>query len=371
MASKHTFKVGEKVTFTGYTQLEKGQEEILSPGAEYKVSVVNGDGSLVVVDRDGKGDTVFDDEVTPVVKPKAKRAAKAAPATTPAKASKSGKAKGKTAPKKATTTKKTTTRKTKSTAVVEQPEAIIAAIQEITDSKSVQILLESKDMLTAAKELSVAVEETFISLGGVLSHIYDTGAHTHLGYTGKRSFADYMLNELNIQYRKGMYLIEIYKVARRYNLDERKIAEIGWSKMKEIASKIEAENASELLDYAHTHTREELVAHVRKTYVKAGTATDDPGRVLKTRMSFNFFGDQAEVVTRALASASAQIDNATPENALNLICAEWSQFTENVDLSVGQALTALVERFGAEAVAKALETENQKQVQEVVELIEA
>jgi hypothetical protein len=53
-----------------------------------------------------------------------------------------------------------------------------------------------------------------------------------------------MLNELNIQYRKGMYLIEIYNVSRRYNLDERQLAEIGWSKMKEIANKVTAENAA-------------------------------------------------------------------------------------------------------------------------------
>lgn len=49
---------------------------------------------------------------------------------------------------------------------------------------------------------AVAAEETFLSLGGVLSHIYETGAHKSLGYTGKRGFADYMLKELNIQYRE-------------------------------------------------------------------------------------------------------------------------------------------------------------------------
>src|SRR4051794_21387141 len=110
MTTKHTFKVGEKVTFTGYTQLEPGQEEILSPGAEYKVKEIDDKGNIVVVDRDGKGDTVFDDEIAPVVKATAKRAAKTSTKTTtkatkPATASKGGKAKSKTAPKKATTTK--------------------------------------------------------------------------------------------------------------------------------------------------------------------------------------------------------------------------------------------------------------------------
>jgi hypothetical protein len=106
---------------------------------------------------------------------------------------------------------------------------------------------------------------------------------------------------------------------------------------------------------------------VRKTYVKAGTSTDDPGRVLKTRLTFNLFGDQHEVVERALAAASAQIDNPTPEKALMLIAAEWSQFTEGVTLSAEQAAAALVERFGADAVqAAVLATANK--IEQSVEL---
>jgi hypothetical protein len=75
-------------------------------------------------------------------------------------------------------------------------------VQPIVDSQTVRTILESKDMLDAAKELAVVAEETFISLGGVLHHIYETGAHKTLGYDGKRGFADYMLKALNIQYRK-------------------------------------------------------------------------------------------------------------------------------------------------------------------------
>jgi hypothetical protein len=349
MATKHTYKVGDKVLFTGYAQLDQGEEERLTVGTEYKVQTVTPEGAYVLVDRDGRGDTVFDDEIEPAGAKKTTRKASAKTTAKPAKATTA----------KATTTKKGTkaeaTRKAKSAKatekVVEAVASIEAAVAALTDSKSVAAILESKDMLTAAKELAVAAEETFISLGGVLSHIYDSGAHKVLGFDGKRGFADYMLKELNILYRKGMYLIDIYKVTRRFNLDERLVAEIGWSKMKEIANRIDAENANELLEYARDHTREDLVAHVRKTYVKAGESADDPGRVLKTKLAFSLFGDQAQVVERALQAATAQIENATPEQALMLICSEWSQFTESVELSATEALKALVARFGQDTVS--------------------
>jgi predicted GNAT family N-acyltransferase len=75
------------------------------------------------------------------------------------------------------------------------------------------------------------------------------------------------------------------------------------------------------------------------------------------------------VVERALVGgASAQIDNPTPEKALMLIAAEWSQFTENVTLSADEALSALVERFGVKAVAKAFEADANK-VEKTKELV--
>lgn len=367
MANKQAFEVGQKVTFTGYTQLGAGEPEILSVGTDYTIDQIKPDGGIVVVGSDGRGDTVFDDEIAPVSAKTTGRAKAKAPAKANApKTAKAVKATKVTTPKtakaKATKTakgKKTTTAK-KSTKVElvpggkVTPIAPLAATAPITDSETVTKLLETNDMLTAAKQLAVAAEETFLSLGGVLHHIYNIGAHKQLGYDGKRGFADYMLKELNIQYRKGMYLIEIYETARKLNLDESLLAQIGWSKMKEITGKLDAANAEELLTFARDHTREELVQHVRTSYVKAGEATDDPGRVLKTRLTFNLFADQVDTVQRALSAASAQIDNPTPETALLLIAAEWSQFTEAVDLSSQQMIEAAVERFGVDAVRDAV-----------------
>jgi hypothetical protein len=354
-----TLKAGQKVTFTGYSQLEPGQAELLTVGATYAVQTINADGSLIVIDeRSGVGDTVFPEEISATVTKT--RAAKSA-AT---KAAKGGKKKATTKPTPAKTTAKPkkSTKKTKSETVepvggdggTEAVTAITAQVSPLTDSDTVSKILETQDMLAAAKTLAVAAEETFISLGGVLKHIYDTGAHKQLGFDGKRGFADYMLKELNMQYRKGMYLIEIYAVSRRLNLDEALLAQIGWSKLKEISNKLDEANAAELLEYARSHTREELVAHVRQSYVNAGDGSESPGRVLKTRLMFNLFDDQYQSVERALSAASAQIDKPTPESALLLITAEWSQITESNTITVDEAVNALVLRFGAEGVRDAL-----------------
>jgi hypothetical protein len=167
------YEVGQKVTFTGYTQLDADQPELLTVGTEYTIQTVNSDGGLVVVDRDGKnGDTVFPEEVRPVeVKTKATRKTTTKTATKPepkAKATKKPKA---TKATKTKATKPVTHRKTADEALTE----IGTLNAPLTDSATVATILESKDMLVAAKELAVAAEETFLSLGGVLSHIYDHG----------------------------------------------------------------------------------------------------------------------------------------------------------------------------------------------------
>ena len=366
------FSTGQKVRFTGYTELEPGQAEVLITGQAYNIIAVNPDGGLQVADGDGNGDTVFPEEVE-LVETKASK-------TTAAKKAKTTKAPAKATPAKAPAKKAPAKRKTKgeasdgdtaeqetATIIPIRPIAPVALSPVITDSEAVTKLLETSDMLSAAKELAVSAEQTFLSLGGVLAHIAETGAHKTLGFDGKRGFLDYMEKELNIQYRKGRYLIEIYQTTRKLNLDESLIAQIGWSKMKEISSKLADIDASEvqsLLEYARDNTREELVAHVRKTLVRANDE-DQNERVVKTRLSFSLFGDQTETVERALAAARQQIgDNSTPEMALTLITAEWSQVTEAVEFSLEAALKTLELRHGVKLGIVA-ETQPDENVQTV------
>jgi hypothetical protein len=342
--------IGAILTFTGYTALPDGDEPILTAGQKVRV-VAHGEDEAVQAEPldGGQGDTLFFGEYTV-------DEVQATKATTKPKAKAAAKPKAKT---KAKTPKKTKAKVKAPEAPVEAPITTIAvatpAPAPITDSATVSKLLEEQDALAAAKALALQAEETFISLGGVLSHVYNEGLHKTLGFDGRRGFAEYMLTELNIQYRKGMHLIEIYTVIRRLGIDEERAARIGWTKLREIVGKMTVDNADSLLTFAENNTREDIVDHVRTTYVNADE--EGPTKVAKTRLTFNLFGENTGTVQRALAAAQETANLSTPEEALTLICAEWSQLTENVPLSYEEAKAALEARFGVSLVEQTTSTE--------------
>lgn len=296
--------------------------------------------------------------------PVGKADAKAAKGIAKAKANPVVPPKAEEAPAEAAPAKKVAAKKAKAAeapAPAEEPKVEKKAVVEgevvkIQDTEAVTAALaaESNDALAAAKQLVQQSEETYFTLGGVLTHIYNEGLHKLAGFDGKRGFADYVERELNLQYRKAMYLIGIYTYFRSLGVDERRLSEIGWSKAKELVNKVTAEAFDEVVDYAAEHSREELKAYITTNTASAGDGTSGE-TVVKKRFVFTLFGDQAEGVERALASAGSGIEG-EPANkqslAFEMIVAEWAMSNENVEVTLEQAVEALRTRFGDEAIAE-------------------
>jgi hypothetical protein len=59
------FSIGDVVIFKGYSQLEPGQEALLTEGQKVRVDGFNPDGSLIVrpVEGEGPGDSVYPEEI--------------------------------------------------------------------------------------------------------------------------------------------------------------------------------------------------------------------------------------------------------------------------------------------------------------------
>lgn len=369
--------IGSTVIFTGYTDLPEGEIELLVAGIRYPVVGLAGIGEYILENTTGGRETVFLEEidVTTVAEPISIKSPPKAPAKTKAPAKAPAKVK---APAK-TKTKPKAEAKAKVLPAVE-PKKIVATAYStpgIEDSEAVTKLLAGTDALEAAKALALQAEETFYSLGGVLAHVYNEGlyktledASGNVAYSGTKGFGNYMLTELNIQYRKGMYLIEIYTVCRQLGISEAEVAKIGWSKMREIVKTLREhpEDREDLLTRA-LGTRESLVDHVKRTYVSA--EVEGEKRVLKTRLSFNLFGEDAPTVQRALEAARNLIGTeATPEAALTLIAAEWSQLTESMEVSLDEALRAVSARYGVSVAVVTADEADSSEV-EVLVLAEA
>jgi len=375
-----TLEVGETYTFGGYS--DTNPEPILTAGVEVRIisgpdenggyvaqPVEGGDADSVfpeeivdehegVTEGEGAGDGVAEvlphttaETVAEPVKAKGKGKGKAkateadaAPAAETVKAKGKGKGKGKA---KGGVSEAVTA--ASNAPVVEAevltPQAAPGVVQTFVDSASVTLLLSHQDALAAAKSLVDQVDNTYFTLGGVLHHIYAEGVFKVAGYDGKRGFADYVSKELGIQYRKAMYLIDIYVAFRNLGVDEVQLAAIGWSKAKELTKVATPDNIDQLMEMAATSTREEIQTFIQRETVGAGDATTGT-RVSKTKLQFSLFEDQAATVTRALTAAGQALGNEDQNQALESICAEYLQTNESVETTLEDAIRFVEAKYG-------------------------
>lgn len=384
MTTSKTYPLGSKLVFTGYTELADGMQPLLTEGAIVEVTGYGDNGAVQVKDTENSdlADTLFPDEFKVYEEPEAE-AETEAEAEPEAETAEELPLEGVTFDPEATVRDLrmvATTRDLKPSGrskadVIASLEAMGAtakaeieeeAVEEtagdapittiavaektdivvIEDSDRVRELLEAQDALDAAKALAQQAEEAFFSLGGVLSHVHEKDLHKGIlgedgepKYDGKQGFADYAFNELNVNYRKAMHLITIYRKFRELGLDETRAIQIGWTKLREMVGVMTDDNADELLTYGTEHTRDEIIDFVKVSYVNA--SDEKTPKAKKTLMKFNLFEANAEIVRSAIDSAMEQGGVSTPEQALALICAEWGQLTGNIEVPLPEAIEAL------------------------------
>lgn len=360
-------KVGDKVTFKGYENLEEGQAPIFEAGQTLVIAEVidAGDGIYKAhVDGDtSKADTVFGTETTPIAAaPRRTRtpvaaapaapAAGAAPAAAPAaakaakpKLSDEEKAAAKKIKEDAAAAKKAEREAAKAEAQRKKEEA--ERPPEITDTKTLQGLLKKGNPLAVAKTLLTQAEEAYFSLGGVLSHIYYEKIYTTIKNAegkpkyeaGRAGFEAYVMDELGIAYRKAMYLVNIYMHFTQLGVDEKSLTAIGWSKAKEIvavsAERMEKDRegalriAEELIEFAKTKSRDELIAHIRENYVSANAGSDGrrapAGQQAKqVKFTFSLFEDKAETVKKILAAVGKEIDSDNLSEQMDYVFTQYA-----------------------------------------------
>jgi hypothetical protein len=212
-----------------------------------------------------------------------------------------------------------------------EDEEIIVAI---TPTASVSNLLAQTDALAAAEGLVKQGNQVEFTLGGILDHIYVTGAYKAVGYDGKRAFKDYVNARLDIDYRKAMYLMKSYRVFAQVinalpHATEDDIHRIGWTKVKELA-RVSPEQLitryDEVVNYAVTHNKDEVATFVKTSFENVSTREDVA--VKKVAFSFSLMADEAETVTAALVLAKNRGAGDDVAQQFALIAAGWLQ-TEN------------------------------------------
>lgn len=366
-------KAGNMVTFKGYEETPEDGQELLVAGEQYEIGEVNeADKQVAVIidnpDFDAKKkvsdknpETILvdvfyeeleegDGEEAAPAKGKAKPAAKTAPAkvvpiakgktkaaaepepeeeapakpargkAAPAKAAPA--AKGKPAAKTAPAAKGKVKAPAKEEAESDDVYGDLAEADE--DQEIVTLVNEAEDILALASETVEASAALEYQLGGILFHVRKSKAYEELDkkYAEKGGFSLYLIEHLNIEYRKAMYLIEIYYKWNKFQLDPASVAQIGWAKAAKIAAVMTEDTAEELVKLAGENTVADLNDHIKTTYKEVG-GTKGEKKKLKL-FKFKLFESAADAVEETLASVMTAMNFKNLDEAFEHIVMEWA-----------------------------------------------
>jgi len=397
--AKAKFNVGGTVKFLGYQDDVPADEQVLEEGKVYTVVEVNPEDKSLVLETENpdfnpkKKESesnpqtlmvdVFEDEVeeadedseeeadeteeveeAPKAKAapaKAKAKAKAAPAeeeadeeeeeeeeeAPKAKAKAKPAAKAKVAEKKAAPSSK-----------AEKPEEVEQYPALENEDEEITALVEgAESVLELAEELVEEGAELDYKLGGVLYHVRLSKEYQSLDarYAENGGFGLYVKERLNVEYRKAMYLIDIYYKFNLFGIDAEKVKEIGWTKASKIAAVMSEDNAEELVELAEKSTVADLQDTIKEDYVEKGGSKTAGEKKKRVTFKFRLFEDQASLVTEVLNTVAKDMGVKDLSAAFEHIVAEWA--AENLNLKPAAAAKAkTVAKPAAKAAAPAKKT---------------
>lgn len=280
-------------------------------------------------------------------KPAKKAPAKKTAAKAPAKGAAKTEAKGKKAPAKAKEEK------------AEESDEL--APLENEDEDIVALVEGSENILELASELVEEGAELDYRLGGVLYHVRLSKEYQGLDdrYKENGGFGLYVKEHLNIEYRKAMYLIDIYYKFNLFGIAADKVKEIGWTKAAKIAAVMTEDNAEDLVELAEENTVADLQDTIKEQYV-AGKGEGKVEKKKRVTFKFRLFEENATVVTEILEEAAQTLGTKDLATVFEHIVTEWG--AEYLNIKPKKAAKA-----AAKAPAKASAKGKKQAVEETEE----
>jgi hypothetical protein len=174
------------------------------------------------------------------------------------------------------------------------------------------------------------VELGYMKLAKCLYDIYNQSLYQNWDFL---TFENYVDTELQINYRKAMYLVEIYNKALLLNMDMVRLEKLGWTKARELIRVVDQANADEWLSVAESSTFKELNVLVKqekdKTVDRASVIDEVP---TITTITFKLGMVEHAIIRDALDESSRLINTEDLTLALANICQEWGELKGVVPL---------------------------------------
>lgn len=186
----------------------------------------------------------------------------------------------------------------------------------------------SDDLVATARDLEADIGTAEYHIGGILYHIKKTGSYKDIKpeYADNKGFALFLSENLNIEYRKAMYLIEIYVNFTQAGIENpaERVATIGWTKASKIAKLMNADGQEpeDLLELAENSTVAELSASITEQNEHVG-GTPGP-LVKKVTMRFRYFEEEGSALVAIIREAQSAQALKTEDEALAFILNDWA-----------------------------------------------
>lgn len=203
-------------------------------------------------------------------------------------------------------------------------------------------------------EMKKQNETSYMEMARLLSEAYHKEFHIKWGFA---DFREYCSDELDIEYRKSMYFVDIWDKVKSLNLSKARVTKLGWTKMKDIAAVVTEDNMKELLDNADKMTTRELQEHV-----KIYRTSDGRSKPKTVTMKFVMATGSANIVSDALEEAKKLTENDNEVLALEMICQDWLQEkgVQPERVSITDAVKYLEQVYGVKITVKAAKKVDKK-----------
>ncbi len=184
-----------------------------------------------------------------------------------------------------------------------------------------------QDVLTQIDSWLDDAELNWFHISKAFPQVYDEELYkTKINVSTKKpyeTFKEYVEQHLGLDYRLAMWRLQNGRAIHQFKISAIKVANLGWSKFKEITSVLRAETTQaevdKLLKAAEGKTFVQVQDMVKKERIeKAGGVHHR-----KVTMKFSFLDEQASVIEHALNEAKTLSNTENISLALEYICMEW------------------------------------------------
>lgn len=212
------------------------------------------------------------------------------------------------------------------------------ATETTSENDVIMEVAHEVENLTQEKAISLVptlvedLEFNMFKIGGILSVI-----NAHKWFGEHKNFKELVEKEFNMEYRKAMYLADIYDNLLVNEIPWEAVKDVGWTKLRVLAKHLTKENVEYWAAQAKKLTFIQLIEALKQSNKGAdkGEAEESgPTTSTVTTITFKLHEDQKEVVKTAIEKAKEEFETDFDNVALERLCTGYLGGTVEVDTKV-------------------------------------